>query len=76
MMAQILVRNLDDAVVESLKLSARRRGASLEQEVRRILAEAVSVTRADISRHAAALRARQAPNTSSAAALIRADRER
>jgi plasmid stability protein len=75
-MAQILVRNLDDAVVENLRLRARRSGTSLEQEVRRILAEAASVTRADVSRAAAALRASQALNTSSAAALIRADRDR
>jgi plasmid stability protein len=75
-MAQLLVRNLDDAVVEHLRLRARRRGTSLEQEVRQILTEATSVSRGDIARRAAEVRARQAPNTSRAAALIREDRER
>jgi plasmid stability protein len=75
-MAQLLVRNLDDAIVEHLRLRARRRGTSLEQEVRRILTEATSVSRGDIARRAAEVRARQAPNTSRAAALIREDRER
>ena len=70
-MAQLLVRNLDDAIVEHLRLSARRRGTSLEQEVRQILTEATSVSRGDIARRAAEVRARQAPNTSRAAALIR-----
>jgi plasmid stability protein len=75
-MAQLLVRNLDDAIVERLRLRARRRGTSLEQEVRQILTEATSVSRSDIARRAAEVRARQAPNTSRAAALIREDRER
>jgi antitoxin FitA len=75
-MAQLLVRNLDDAIVERLRLRARRRGTSLEQEVRQILTEATSVSRSDIARRAAEVRAHQAPNTSRAAALIREDRER
>ncbi|MBI4183118.1 MAG: hypothetical protein HY521_03860 [Proteobacteria bacterium] len=39
-MAQVLVRNVDEAVVERLKERARRRGVSLEQQLRDILAEA------------------------------------
>ena len=40
-MAQILVRNLDDAVKETLRARAREHGRSLEEEVRVILTESV-----------------------------------
>jgi plasmid stability protein len=36
-MAQVIVRNLDDEVVSSLKLKAELKGHSLEQELRDIL---------------------------------------
>lgn len=39
-MGQILVRNLDDAVIRRLKQRASREKLSLEEAVRRILAEA------------------------------------
>ena len=39
-MGQILVRNLDDAVIASLKRRAQMRRSSLEQTARDILAEA------------------------------------
>lgn len=39
-MATILVRNVDDAVVERLKAQARRHGRSMEAEVRAVLSEA------------------------------------
>ena len=39
-MAQILVRDLDKKVVESLKSRARERGRSLQSEVKTILSEA------------------------------------
>ena len=44
-MAQILVRNLDDAVVDRLKQRAREEGRSLQAEVRTILSEAAFVPR-------------------------------
>ena len=40
-MGQILVRNLDDAVIRRLKQRASREKLSLEEAVRRILAEVV-----------------------------------
>lgn len=40
-MAQLLVRNLDDALVMSLRLRAREHGVSAEEEHRRILREAL-----------------------------------
>ena len=40
LMAQIIVRNLDDAIVETLKKRAERNNRSLEAEVRQILEQA------------------------------------
>ncbi|HWL70937.1 MAG TPA: Arc family DNA-binding protein [Geminicoccus sp.] len=39
-MATILVRNVDDAVVERLKAQAKEHGRSMEAEVRALLTEA------------------------------------
>ncbi len=75
-MAVIIVRNLDDAVAARLRLQARLRGVSVEQEARRILAEGTRVTRADIAARAAAIRAGQRPHRSRGVDLIREDRER
>jgi len=40
-MAQLIVRNLDDKLVEALKLRAAKRGRSTEAEHREILREAL-----------------------------------
>ena len=45
-MATIIVRNLDDEVAERLRLQARLRGVSVEQEARRILADGTQASRA------------------------------
>ncbi len=42
-MAQIIVRNLDDTVVERLKARARENDRSLEAEVRNILEQSAKV---------------------------------
>jgi plasmid stability protein len=76
MMAQLLVRNLDDAVVERLKLRARSRGTSLEQEVRTILTTAAQAGRAEIAQHLETLRAEQRAGSVSVVDLIREDRDR
>ena len=39
-MGQVLVRNLDDRVIESLKTKAELKGHSLEQELRDVLTNA------------------------------------
>jgi hypothetical protein len=49
---------------------------SVEQEARRILAEATRPTRAELAARAAAIRARQRPHQSRAVDLIRNDRSR
>ncbi len=43
-MAQVIVRNLDQQVVDSLKLKAELHGHSLEQELREILKRAAELT--------------------------------
>jgi plasmid stability protein len=43
-MGQVLIRNLDDHIIESLKLKAELKGHSLEQELRDILKQAAGPT--------------------------------
>ena len=75
-MATIIIRNLDDEVAERLRLQARLRGVSVEQEARRVLADGTRVSRTEIAARAAAIRARQRPHRSSGVDLIREDRAR
>lgn len=89
-MAQVLVRNLDRAVVERLRRRAEVRGRSLEAELRVVLTEAagadaaarlaaIEAIRADIRRHQAAVgnpRGSDGPSASDSTELLRADRDR
>jgi plasmid stability protein len=43
-MGQVLIRNLDDRVIESLKAKAKLKGRSLEQELRAVLTSAAPLT--------------------------------
>lgn len=43
-MGQVLIRNVDDRIIESLKLKAEINGHSLEQELRDILKRAAGPT--------------------------------
>jgi len=43
-MGQVLVRNLDDRVIESLRTKAELNGRSLEQELREVLTNAAPLT--------------------------------
>ena len=76
-MAQILVRNLDDDLVERLKNRAKRDGRSLESEVRIILEQAARVdmlaARALVDRIRAGFKGRR---FSDSADLVREDRDR
>ncbi len=56
-MGQILVRNLDDAVILALKARARARGLSLEAELREVLTRAAGHPRRELADELAALRA-------------------
>jgi antitoxin FitA len=75
-MASLVIRNLDDAVAQRLRLQARQRGVSVEQEARRLLTEGTVVTRREIAARARAIRARQPRHRSRAVDLVRADRAR
>jgi len=75
-MATIIIRNLDDEVAERLKLQARLRGTSVEQEARRLLAEGTKLSRKQIAAEAAAMRARQPLSKLRGVDLIREDRDR
>lgn len=55
-MADLKVRQLDDAVAESLKARAGRKGVSLEEEVRTTLAASVDSRRTAFLRRADAIR--------------------
>jgi antitoxin FitA len=75
-MGQVIVRQLDDAVIEEHRRVARARGVSLEQQLRDVLGEAARPSRADALARAAALRARTRPGDfPSAAELVREDRD-
>jgi antitoxin FitA len=43
-MGQVLIRNLDDRVIDSLKTKAELKGCSLEQELRDVLTAAAPLT--------------------------------
>ena len=43
-LGQVIIRQLDDAVIAALKARAKRRGQSLEQELRDILKQAAKRT--------------------------------
>lgn len=74
-MGQIIVRNLDDAVIARLKDMARRNGTSLEQTVRRVLGEVAKPSRAEIVEEARQIRARIGRVSGDSTALIREDRD-
>jgi len=56
-MADVNVRHLDENVARALWTRAKARGLSLEEEVRRSLAESIAVKQDAFARRAAACRA-------------------
>ncbi len=71
-MGQMLVRNLDDGVIERLKARAAERGTSLEQVAREVLtAAALDDERKAWAERAAALRGRVEPSEVSSVEIIR-----
>jgi plasmid stability protein len=76
-MGQILIRNLDDAVLDALRGRARQRGSSVEEEARQALAASVGLARDDAIRRLNAIRARIGPLAGpSSLDDLRADRGR
>ena len=75
-MAQVIVRNLDDDVVASLKFKAELHGHSLEQELREILKRAAPLTTEEKLALVDRIRAKQKrPLEDDSAVLIREDRD-
>lgn len=56
-MAQVLVRNLDEAVVEAHRARAKVKGVSLEQELRDVLQRSARPTREELLEAADRIRA-------------------
>ncbi len=76
-MAQVLVRNLDEEAVKSLKLKAGLKKRPLEQELREILLSSAGLSPEEKVALSDQVRAMQAqPLTDDSADLIRDDRER
>jgi antitoxin FitA len=75
-MAQVIVRNLDDEVVSSLKLKAELKGHSLEQELRDILKQAAGLTKEEKLALIDSIRAKQKQRLKDDSTdLIREDRD-
>jgi len=76
-MAQVVIRKIDDDAMARLKARARKKGVSLEQELRSILIESARLDEAGFRERAAALRRKLAGRGhSDSTRLIREDRDR
>ncbi len=76
-MAEIVVRDLDEAVVEALRRKANDHGRSLEAEVRAVLTETAGVDREEFRRRTAAFRLKHGPQPApDSVEMIREDRDR
>jgi plasmid stability protein len=76
--AQVIVRNLEQAVVDRLKQRAKLKGCSLEQELRRVITEASKATpeeKVAISRRLRAMTPKGVKQVDSAI-LLREERDR
>ena len=75
-MPNILVRDLDEDVLEQLKAAAKANGRSLQAEIHDILRRANTRTLAQTRRLSAqSLKSLQRPNHSDSALLVREDRD-
>ena len=79
-MGQVVIRNIDDEVLQRLKAHAAEQRKSLEQTLREILTEAVRPSRAELIAEAERIRAMTPPRKPgvrypSAEEMIREDRD-
>lgn len=76
-LAQLTVRNVDDAIASALKERAAKAGRSAEAEHRKILEEALQPrSRPDFFQEARARRIRLRQGSPGTAAILRDDRDR
>ena len=73
--SQVIVRNLDERVVVELKRRAKRKGRSLEGELRVILTEAARPQRAELIAEADRVRSMTPGPLEDSVALLRQDRD-
>ncbi len=74
-MGQILIRNLDDDVIERLKARAARDKTSLEQMLRQILIDVAKPSKAEVWAEIDRIRAMTPKRLDSSVPLIRAFRD-
>ena len=74
-MGQLLVRNIDDDVIDRLREKAKRENTSLEQTVRNVLTEAAKPSRTEAIDTARRIRAMMPPSALDSTQLIREDRD-
>ena len=76
-MAQVLVRKLDQRVVDTFKLRAKVKGHSLEQELRQVLTRAAGPSPEEIRETARRIRAMTPKGLKiDTTAMLREDRDR
>jgi antitoxin FitA len=75
-MGQLIVRGLDDRLIQALKQRAARAGRAAEAEHRAILEQVLRPETETFNEAAARLRARTQPQTTDSTELIRRDRDR
>lgn len=75
-MGQLIVRGLDDAIIQALKQRAQRMGRAAEAEHRTILEQALRPETESFADAAARMRARTSPQTTDSADIVRRDRDR
>ena len=75
-MGQLIVRGLDDRLIQALKQRAARAGRAAEAEHRAILEQALRGETETFAEAAARMRARSPPQTTDSTDLIRQDRDR
>lgn len=75
-MGQVVIRNIDDAVLARLKEKAERANRPLEQTLREILADAARPSKEELLAQLDAIRAQSVFSAIDATDLIREDRDR
>lgn len=73
--SQVIVRNLDPEVVARIKRTAKRKGRSLEQELRTVLVKAARPDRTELLAEADRIRAMSVGPLEDSVAILRQDRD-
>jgi len=76
-MAQIVIRNIDESVVQALRRRAAVQGTSMEEQARRALANALGLDRVELIRRLREFREKVGPRSGpSTLEDLRRDRDR